>query len=90
MDAGGSGPFLVVFFQTVVPMGWFSFLGWVVGAVALALFRTVNYVSKANGVTRYGVTFRGVKRMANSKNFCKIPNELRSTQTLLLPIIGFL
>ena len=31
-----------------------------VGATALALFRTVDYVSKANGVRRRGVRRRGV------------------------------
>ena len=37
-------------------------MGRSVGATALALFRTVNYVSKANGVKRYGVKRYGVKR----------------------------
>ena len=43
-------------------MGRFGFLARSVGATALALFRTVNYVSKANGVRRRGVKRRGVRR----------------------------
>jgi len=66
--------------KTVVPMGWFGFWARAVGAAALALFRTVNYVSKANGVRRYGVRAIWPKH-PTPKNFCKNPNELRSTQT---------
>ena len=42
--------------KTVDPMGRSGFLGRSSREIALALFHTVKYVSKANGVRRRGVT----------------------------------